>query len=110
MFKPKYQKAHPYAKSCRINRLAYVEVTVFKRYTAASKKYERTPIDGDMAAIFKDGRHVCIKLSILNVQVVDTPDITLTKNAHRICSAFWYSYSIWLVLVNARIIILKQNI
>jgi len=52
------------------------------------------PYDGGMAAIFKDGRQKGIKLPISNVRVgvVDTPDISLTKNAHRICSAFWYSY------------------
>jgi len=38
IFGPKYQKAHPYAKSGRINCVAYVEVMVFKRYTAARKK------------------------------------------------------------------------
>ena len=38
MFGPKNQKAHPYAKSGQINRLAYVMVAVFKRYTAARKK------------------------------------------------------------------------
>jgi len=29
IFGPKYQKAHPYAKSGRINRLVYVPVAVF---------------------------------------------------------------------------------
>ena len=29
MFGPKYQKAHPYAKTGRINRSAYVPVAVF---------------------------------------------------------------------------------
>jgi len=55
--------------------------------------------DGGMAAIFKDGHQKGIKLPILNVRVgvLDTSDISLTKNAHWICSAFWYSYSIWLM-------------
>jgi len=46
-----------------------------------------------MAAIFKDGRQKGIKLPILNVRVgvLDTSDISLTKNAQWICSAFWYS-------------------
>jgi len=43
-FWAKYQKAHSYAKSGWINRLAYVAVAVFKRYMAPRKKYERTPI------------------------------------------------------------------
>ena len=38
IFGPKYQKAHSYAKTGRINSLAYVAVTVFKRYTARRKK------------------------------------------------------------------------
>jgi len=53
-----------------------------------------------MAAIFKDGRQKGIKLPILNVRVgvLDTADIiSLTKNAHCICSAFCYSYSTWLM-------------
>jgi len=29
LFAPNYQKAHPYAKSCRTNRLAYVAETLF---------------------------------------------------------------------------------
>ena len=37
-FAPNYQKAHPYAKSGRTNRLAYVAVTLFWRFTAARKK------------------------------------------------------------------------
>jgi len=35
---PNYQKAHPYAKSGRSNRLAYVAVTLFWHYTATRKK------------------------------------------------------------------------
>ena len=31
---PECQKAHPYAKAGRINRLSYMAVTVFERYTA----------------------------------------------------------------------------
>jgi len=52
-----------------------------------------------MAAIFKDGRQMGIKLLILNVRVavVDNPDISITKNAQWIGSAFWYSYLIWLM-------------
>jgi len=38
IFAPNYQKAHPYAKSGRTNRLAYVAVTLFRHYTAARKK------------------------------------------------------------------------
>jgi len=38
MFAPNYQKAHPYAKSGRTDRLAYVAVTLFRHYTAARKK------------------------------------------------------------------------
>jgi len=38
VFGPKYQKAHPYAKSGRIDSLAYVAVAVFKRYTEPRKK------------------------------------------------------------------------
>jgi len=34
---PKYQNAHRYSKSCRINRLAYVSLVVFKRYMAPRK-------------------------------------------------------------------------
>jgi len=51
------------------------------------------PYDGGMAAIFKDGRQMDIKLPILNVWVgvLDTSDISQTKNAHWICSAVWYS-------------------
>ena len=37
IFGPKYQKTHRYAKYGGINRLAYVAVAVFKRYTAAKK-------------------------------------------------------------------------
>ena len=60
------------------------------------------PGDGVMAAIFKDGRQKGIKLPILNVRVgvLDTSDTNLTKNAHRICSPFWYSYSVWLMDYN----------
>jgi len=43
IFGPRYQKAHPYAKSGRMNRLAYVAVAVFKRYMAAIK-CARSPI------------------------------------------------------------------
>ena len=52
---------------------------MFKRDTAARKKYARTPIDGGMAAIFKDGLQKGIKLPILNVQigVVDASDTSL---------------------------------
>ena len=41
----------------------------------------------------EDGRQKGIKLPILNVRVgvLDTSDISLTKNAHWICSPFWYS-------------------
>ena len=38
IFGPKFQKAPPYAKSGRINRLVYVAVAVFWRYTAPRKK------------------------------------------------------------------------
>ena len=38
IFAPHYQKAHPYAKSGRTNRLAYVAVTLLWHYTAARKK------------------------------------------------------------------------
>ena len=38
IFSPNYQKAHPYAKSGRTNRLAYVTVTFWHYYTAARKK------------------------------------------------------------------------
>ena len=57
------------------------------------------PYDGVMAAIFKDGRQKDIKLPILNVWVgvLDTSDVSLTKNAHWICSTFWHSYSVWLM-------------
>ena len=34
----KYQKAHPSAKSGRVNRLVYVTAAMFKRYTASRKK------------------------------------------------------------------------
>jgi len=44
IFAPNYQKAHPYAKSGRINRLAYVAVTLFWHYMAARKKYARIAI------------------------------------------------------------------
>jgi len=37
IFALNHQKAHPYAKSGRTNRLAYVAATLFWRYTAASK-------------------------------------------------------------------------
>jgi len=49
--------------------------------------------DKGMAAVFKDGRQKGIKLPILNVRVgvLDTSDISLTKNAQWICSLFWYS-------------------
>jgi len=57
------------------------------------------PYDGSMAAILKDDRQKGIKLPILNVRVgvLDTSDISLTENAQRICSPFWYSYSTWLM-------------
>jgi len=42
IFGPKYQKAYRYAKYDRINRLAYVAVAVFKRYTAPKKVCENT--------------------------------------------------------------------
>jgi len=35
---PKYQKAHPYAKSGQTNRLAYVAVALVWRYTTSRKK------------------------------------------------------------------------
>ena len=38
IFAPNYQKAHPYDKFGRTNCLAYVAVTLFGHYTAASKK------------------------------------------------------------------------
>ena len=44
IFAPNYQKAHPYAKSGRTNRLAYVALTLFWHYTAARNKYERIAI------------------------------------------------------------------
>ena len=44
MFGPKCQKAHPYAKTSRINCLAYVAVEVFWRYTALRKTQARTAI------------------------------------------------------------------
>ena len=43
-FAPNNQKAHPYAKSGRTIRLAYVAVTLFWHYTAARKKYARIAI------------------------------------------------------------------
>ena len=54
------------------------------------------PYDGVMAAIFKDGRQKGIKLPILNVRfgVLDTSEISLTKNPHWICSPFLYSRSV----------------
>jgi len=44
IFGPKYQKTHPYAKTGRINRLAYVPVAMSWHYTALRKKYARTAI------------------------------------------------------------------
>ena len=44
IFAPNYQKAHPYAKYGRTNRLAYVAVTLFWHYTATRKKYARIAI------------------------------------------------------------------
>jgi len=38
-------KRTPYAKSGQINRLAYVAVAVFKRYTAVSKKTRERPLE-----------------------------------------------------------------
>ena len=38
IFAPSYQKARPYAKSGRTNRLAYVAVTFFGHYTATRKE------------------------------------------------------------------------
>ena len=43
MFRPKYQNAHLYAKSGRINRLAYVAVAVLC-YKAPRKTRTREPI------------------------------------------------------------------
>ena len=37
-FAPNYQKAHPYAKSGRTNRLAYVAVTLFLTLYGGEKK------------------------------------------------------------------------
>jgi len=46
IFAPNYQKAHPYAKSGRTNRLAYVEVTLFwQHYTAAEKSTRESPLE-----------------------------------------------------------------
>ena len=44
IFGPQHQKVYSLAKSGRINRLAYVAVAVFKRYTAAREKVRETPI------------------------------------------------------------------
>ena len=43
IFGPKYQKAHPYAKSGRINRLAYVPVALF--CTAPRKSTQERPLE-----------------------------------------------------------------
>jgi len=51
IFAPNYQKAHPYAKSGRTNRLAYVAVMLFRHYTATRKKYARIAIGNSMSSI-----------------------------------------------------------
>jgi len=43
-FGPKYQKAHPYAKTSWINRFAYMPVAVFLRYMVPTKNHARTAI------------------------------------------------------------------
>jgi len=53
IFAANYQKAHPYAKSGRTNRLAYVAVTLFWHYitTTSEKKYARIAIGNSMSSI-----------------------------------------------------------
>ena len=44
-FGEKCQKAHPYTKTCRIIRLAYVPWEAFSHYAGQRKKYDRTPME-----------------------------------------------------------------
>jgi len=58
------KKAHPYAKSGRINRLAYVPVVVFWRYRTPRKKHARTVIGKSLgryhAAVINQVKHFLI--------------------------------------------------
>jgi len=58
IFAPNYKKAHPYAKSGRTNRLAYVADVVLTLYPAARKKYARIAIGYSMSSIAITLRHV----------------------------------------------------
>ena len=71
MFGPKYQKAHPYVKSGRINRLAYVAVAVFKRYTAPRKKYARTLIGNSRSSITLQQLPHCRDIIICMVHYIE---------------------------------------
>jgi len=45
IFAPNYQKAHPYAKSGRTNRLAYVAVTLFHSIRRREKSTRESPLE-----------------------------------------------------------------
>jgi len=62
--------------------------------------------------ISKDGRQKGTKLPILNVRVsvLDTTNISQTKNAHWICSPFWYSNLKFCGLAHGLLVILRKRI
>jgi len=67
IFAPNYQKAQPYAKSGRTNRLAYVAVALFDTMRRREKKYERIAIGNSMSSItLRRYRDVVMQLFLLS--------------------------------------------